>query len=428
MVTPGSTPLWEALPLGAYIQFPWRFLGLASLPLAYLAGAAAGLLPRGAHGNLGSVVLALLAVGLALPSFVYTYPALRETFPVTASPADAFAYDKKFKTYGTTIRGEYLPIWSEWLPKPPATLPTERLDRSVLPPGIQAESLAHSSNYEAYRVAMPEAGALLFKLLYYPAWHAYVDGREVPATPFRQYGLGWVTCEVPAGQHLVELRFTNTPLAQAGDLLSLVSLLLTGGLGLMAWRGRLGPVPAATAVARVGSDAWAVALLALCLFAAKVLYLDNTSWFHTASPPGTVARAQTQIASSFGDEMLAIAYDLDRREARAGDTVSVTIYWQPLRELATDYGSFVELRRGPGEPPVAEGKGIYANWAPSTVWRPGKYYPDTIKVVLPASLPPGDYTLVFGLYDPTQGNRQLVVSGSQPERTYEVLDKIRVVP
>ena len=39
MALPVSLPLWDTLPLIRFVQFPWRFVGRAILPMALLAGA-----------------------------------------------------------------------------------------------------------------------------------------------------------------------------------------------------------------------------------------------------------------------------------------------------------------------------------------------------------------------------------------------------
>jgi uncharacterized membrane protein len=39
MALPVSLPLWERIPLIDFVQFPWRFVGRAALPVAFLAGA-----------------------------------------------------------------------------------------------------------------------------------------------------------------------------------------------------------------------------------------------------------------------------------------------------------------------------------------------------------------------------------------------------
>ena len=46
MATRASLPIWENLPLIAFVQFPWRFIGRAILPLSLLAAALVPALPR----------------------------------------------------------------------------------------------------------------------------------------------------------------------------------------------------------------------------------------------------------------------------------------------------------------------------------------------------------------------------------------------
>ena len=45
------------------------------------------------------------------------------------------------------------------------------------------------------------------------------------------------------------------------------------------------------------------------------------------------------------------------------------------------------------------------NYAPTTFWQTGDRIYDEKTIALPAGLPPGDYTLVVGLYDPATGER-----------------------
>ena len=39
LMTPASQPVWEAIPMLPYFQFPWRLLGAAAALLAVLGGA-----------------------------------------------------------------------------------------------------------------------------------------------------------------------------------------------------------------------------------------------------------------------------------------------------------------------------------------------------------------------------------------------------
>ncbi len=450
LMTEAATAVWEAVPYLAFLQFPWRLLGMASLAVAFVAGGAAGWLPgaesEGAgvrRAGLGVTLLGLTAFLLPLPMFAYLYPAERAEVVANPTIADAIAYEARSQSIGTTTRGEYLPVWVKWLPADVAEgaaaggyARAERLDRGVLDPGmgVTASLLRQRGNYEAYEVESPREATLLFRLLYYPAWRAYVDGREVVARPFEQYGQGWTLVDVPAGRHLLELRFEVTPLVQAGSAIGLASAAIIACLLALSFRrrtpraSRLQPAADAKEASPRVAGSLVVAAATLALFAAKGLYIDGyTDWFSFASPPGMVALAQHKAAVNFGDEMLLLGYDIGRQQVRAGETVPVRLYWEPLHPLAVDYGSFVEVIAQPSKPAVARSEGLYAKWVPTAQWRTGFYYRDQHEVTIPPHVPPGEYLLVQGLYEPQSG-RRLLVSGSQPPRDYSVLDRLVIEP
>jgi hypothetical protein len=50
-------------------------------------------------------------------------------------------------------------------------------------------------------------------------------------------------------------------------------------------------------------------------------------------------------------------------------------------------------------------------YTPTSIWLPGKEVVDRHGLVLPSDLPPGDYRLIAGLYNPTTGERLPVDQG-----------------
>jgi uncharacterized membrane protein YfhO len=68
-------------------------------------------------------------------------------------------------------------------------------------------------------------------------WHAHLDGRIIPV---HRTALGQIGLELPAGQHVLDLRF-RTPYVLVGLVLSLVTASVTLGVELVRRR-RLGPV------------------------------------------------------------------------------------------------------------------------------------------------------------------------------------------
>jgi uncharacterized membrane protein YfhO len=60
---------------------------------------------------------------------------------------------------------------------------------------------------------------------YYPAWHAYVDGKP---TPLWRANYAFQSLEVPTGQHQVSLIYQDRPFYW-GAVVSLTSVLICGG-------------------------------------------------------------------------------------------------------------------------------------------------------------------------------------------------------
>ena len=73
--------------------------------------------------------------------------------------------------------------------------------------------------------------------------------------------------------------------------------------------------------------------------------------------------------------------------------------------LAVDYKLFVHVAGADGVP-VAQWDG-YPRWntARTSTWAPGVEVVDHLLLPLPDDLPPGDYRLLTGLYDPATGAR-----------------------
>jgi hypothetical protein len=99
---------------------------------------------------------------------------------------------------------------------------------------------------------------------------------------------------------------------------------------------------------------------------------------------------------------------------KAGDTLTLTLYWQAIQVPRGDYKVFVHLLDRTGAlvaqddaPPRG---GRYPTWA----WQPGDLVPDSHQVQLPDERPPGPYHWAVGLYLPDTRERLSVVGPSGP--------------
>jgi hypothetical protein len=104
------------------------------------------------------------------------------------------------------------------------------------------------------------------------------------------------------------------------------------------------------------------------------------------------------ISVNFGDQMALVGYDLDRRVLRAGEEVTLTLYWRGLRQMEHNYSISAQL--------VDEGQGKVAedsNWplrgdAPTALWKPGNLLADPKALSVGADAPPGVYDVQVTVY------------------------------
>jgi 4-amino-4-deoxy-L-arabinose transferase-like glycosyltransferase len=94
-----------------------------------------------------------------------------------------------------------------------------------------------------------------------------------------------------------------------------------------------------------------------------------------------------------------------------GDVLPVTIFWQPRSEFKTNYTVFLQLLDPTGQV-VAQIDAQPQNGAAATVtWLPGEVITDPYSLPLPSDLPPGEYQLITGLYNPLTGTRLQMDNG-----------------
>ena len=108
--------------------------------------------------------------------------------------------------------------------------------------------------------------------------------------------------------------------------------------------------------------------------------------------------AASDGAPAADNAVLLLGYDAPLQLA-PGQTFTVTLHWQALAELSTDYKIFVHVF-APGGALVAQHDGQPVNWTyPTTMWRAGDFILDRHPLTLSPDLPRGDYQIFVGFYD-----------------------------
>jgi hypothetical protein len=235
LMTPAGATLWRNAGFLGVLQFPWRLLSPATFMLSVLGGAVAY------FGGRRPVLIVLLAAVFLFATRPF-WTAHYATLPDEALSAESIRANK----YPATVTGEYLPVWVGLNPLPPEgegfvearaaggnvfhipgwlvrDVPSPREEVvEVEGEGGGAEALREGPESFAYRVSLPGEAKVLMNVFYFPGWKVYADGR--PAD-FEITPQGLMRLALPAGEHIVEARFEDTPVRAASKALSIGGLL-----------------------------------------------------------------------------------------------------------------------------------------------------------------------------------------------------------
>jgi hypothetical protein len=158
---------------------------------------------------------------------------------------------------------------------------------------------------------------------------------------------------------------------------------------------------------------WAAGIVLLLSLAASlyaIFGLLRAAYGPPRQPwPWELARA-TPLDADLGGAARVQGARLSTEAVRPGDTLRVTVYWQPLDWTPSPFTVFVHLYSPEfgviAQEDVYPGAGTYA----TTIWVLGQPFVDTHSLHLPADAPPGEAQVVLGLYDEATGFR-LPVTG-----------------
>jgi hypothetical protein len=233
VMTPAAAFIWH-VSIIKMVQFPWRLLTVTVLTLALLAGAGVHWLERRrpAPARHISPYVYGLAVALIVASLPYTIPQLVPIRPQDEQPVAVIEFELNYPDMrGMTRWSERVPT-NEDSPLIAQYLAGETLRRAAVVGGA-AEIIAQEAGPLSASAVVRATGParLRFYTHYFPGWQAHVDGQPAEIAPDPPNGL--IGVDVPAGEHMVEVRFGPTPVRRTAALLSLAALAAVGALLLL---------------------------------------------------------------------------------------------------------------------------------------------------------------------------------------------------
>ena len=128
-------------------------------------------------------------------------------------------------------------------------------------------------------------------------------------------------------------------------------------------------------------------------------------------PVSPVRRPQYPVAGTWPGVQL-VGYDVNAEGVyRPGDVVYLQLWWQADDTVANDWTVFTHLLG----PTKADGATVWAGRdaqpgdgsLPTTAWVAGDLILDEYQVLLPPDIPPGEYRIEIGFYDPSTGGKRV---------------------
>jgi hypothetical protein len=450
MSTETSVWVWEAVPLLAFVQFPWRLVGRALLPASLLAGAAFGERGMGwvksiagrmlnvkretsnvkreasnyatpATAGTGSLFPIATVVLLVLLAWPQTYPpkgmCAMAPYPTLG---DVYAFEQS-GWMGVDPEGSYFPVWVERHPTDMEL--AESLVRGEMPPRLDPQALPEgarvlSANYRPLRASVvletPRAFQARWLGFYYPGWRVWVDDKPVVVGPEEDTGL--LTFPVPEGYHEVRVRFGTTPLRATAGMIAGLGLLafvavcaLALGGAKLAPGGLSIPWPGLGDSDRAKSDSLRLVImvvLAVGLLLLKGLVVDRgfTPIHHARLAEGDFPEIEVPLRQPFAGGLTLLGYEIPDVPVPGDGELQVDLLWQARERPPAEYRTSVLLVGQDGRRWSPDGtlrpRG-YEPTPPTTMWQPGQYAYDPHIVQPVAGAPPGDYDVVVSLFDKT---------------------------
>ncbi len=230
MLRPAAV-VWQLLPKLRFVQFPWRWMSILTVPFIYFLAAA---FARRRFRWFAFIAAAAFLSGTAIFLVHHTWWDQEEFSTLRASIASGEGFD------GTD---EYDPIGDDHynLPaKAPRVQVIPQNEDAEVEPATTAASPSRIvierwlAEEKFIRVESMRPTRLALRLLNYPAWQVQVNGSRIQ--PESAEDSGQMVILVPAGQSRIDIRFTRTPDRTAGIAISIASLF--AALFLLWWGSR----------------------------------------------------------------------------------------------------------------------------------------------------------------------------------------------
>lgn len=203
-----SAFVWEAIPMMAFIQFPWRFLGISVFIVAIMA---AVITPYLRNRLFPLYFILILAV------FVSTITYFKPKEYVDDNFFDKFLNIESMHK-GVDLTKDYLPIWVKKVDGDRFDTPRAETDE------LKVSNLEKNSTRLDFSVDVVSDSIIEAPITYFPGWEVRANNQIMLQNTPSEMGL--IRFRLPKGNYLVKIELTDTPVKTTGNIISLISLFL----------------------------------------------------------------------------------------------------------------------------------------------------------------------------------------------------------
>ncbi len=123
---------------------------------------------------------------------------------------------------------------------------------------------------------------------------------------------------------------------------------------------------------------------------------DHLIYFGRRIPAGAVVPNERTL--TIGDSLALRGYELDSTSVAPGQELRLKVYWQTDAPQTNDYTIFTQLLDHNGTLVTSQDSQPLGGYFPTSHWPANEIITDMVRLPLSADLPPGDYTLITGMY------------------------------
>ncbi|RJQ24514.1 hypothetical protein C4577_07680 [Candidatus Parcubacteria bacterium] len=203
-----STPIWLTFPILAYVQFPWRFLGISIFFISFIGGFCGYYLKGKLKGFLVVIIAIIILANINFfkPDFYY----------------DNFS-DKDFTSRAVLSEDgrwpkDYVPVWVK------KTEDAVKMDPQIIQGKASVSNFVKTTKKAEFNVKVIEKSEIEVPIAYFPGWEVMANGKHVKLDDLSENGL--IKFTLSKGEYFIKLQFKDTIVRIIGNLTTVFFILL----------------------------------------------------------------------------------------------------------------------------------------------------------------------------------------------------------